>query len=89
MTLDQYYYSSLEDSTTRDKDQVLWRSTDPKLKQTESKSDTKLEVAENRQPNDQSQTKDDIQKILIVNQLWLWILDESMAFRCLIFNTAV
>lgn len=89
MTLDQYYYSSLEDTTTRDQDPVLSHSTDPKLKQTESKSDTKSEVVENRQPNDQSQTKDDIRNIFTVNQLWLWILDESMAFRCLIFNTAV
>ncbi|KAJ5972814.1 uncharacterized protein N7479_002732 [Penicillium vulpinum] len=77
MTLDQYYYSSLEDTTTRDKDQVLWRSTDSRLKQTESKSRTKLELLENRQPNNGPQAADDVRKILIVNQLWLWILDEK------------
>ncbi|KGO65942.1 hypothetical protein PITC_021430 [Penicillium italicum] len=71
MTLDQYYYSSLEDTTIRDMDQVLWRSTDPKLKQSENKTGRNLDLLGDRQPND------DIRKILIVNQLWLWILDEK------------
>ncbi|KAJ6177983.1 hypothetical protein N7519_008444 [Penicillium mononematosum] len=71
LTLDQYYYSSLEDTTTRDKDQVLWRSTDSKLNPRESKSGRNVDLLENRQ------TSDDRRKILIVNQLWLWILDEK------------
>ena len=84
MTLDRYYYSSLEDTTTRDMDQVLWRSTDPKLKQTECKSKRSLDRPDNRQ------AKEYIRKILIINQLWLWILDGSMDLQIhFISNKAV
>lgn len=76
MTLDQYYYVSLTDTTDRDRDQVLWRSTDPDLK-------PKSETCEEGNPTDKSGTDDEHRKILIVNQLWLWIIDESMTFHIL------
>jgi hypothetical protein len=54
-TLDQYYYSSLEDTNARDKDQVITRYF-------ERKNNTKPQM-------------------LRVDQLWLWVIDESMALN--------
>lgn len=74
MTLDQYYYISLQDTSDRDNDQVLWRR-------------QMRHLAEHSSPNDAS-NKNTTQAhsppasprsatILVVNQLWLWALDES------------
>lgn len=54
-TLDQYYFSTLKDTTSRDRDQVVYRGT--KIE----KPDWKHEP-----------------RIVMVDQLWLWILDDSM-----------
>jgi hypothetical protein len=93
MTLDQYYYVSLEDTSLRDKDQVLWRSTNPELKnrgsgQNDDKQRSMSHARANRElrkaglpedsQKDASQADTEVRKILIVNQLWLWILDESI-----------
>ncbi|KAK4121997.1 hypothetical protein N657DRAFT_576474 [Parathielavia appendiculata] len=66
-TLDQAYYGALRNTGTRDRDQVVYRGTMP-------------------QPHDCigmdacDQCKEDIRKtprIIMVDQLWLWILDEK------------
>jgi hypothetical protein len=66
-TLDQAYYGALRSTGTRDRDQVVYRGTTP-------------------QPHDCigmdacQQCNEDIRKtprLLMVDQLWLWVLDES------------
>lgn len=56
-TLEQFYYWTAEDTTRRDKDQVVCRAT-------KHYSDD---------PDDDSTSR-----IVMVDQLWLWILDDSM-----------
>lgn len=55
MTLDQYYYVALADTTTRDSDQVLSRYLD--------------RYHEQKTPH--------MQRILMVADLWIWIIDNS------------
>lgn len=96
LTLDQYYYVSLKDTAKRDRDQVLWRFMEvekEKLRiEEERKQPThKREVhtrLEHRVNDTQFQNLErEIEtgvgatQILIVNQLWLWILDDSK-FPC-------
>jgi hypothetical protein len=83
MTLDQYYYASLDNTAARDNDQVLGRYTKRKReeqkekekKQREGRKDNKKEA---RNKIDEDKEEKQAVKILTVNQLWLWILDESM-----------
>lgn len=75
VTLDEYYYVSLQDAALRNRDQVLWRSTHPSR-------EPKLSHGRGVDGNtDVPRESDGHCKILVVNQLWLWILDESMTFR--------
>ena len=60
-TLDQFYYHSLKDTEGRDRDQVVTRYIDHM-----DKSDWKNPLDRNKQWD-----------ILRVDQLWLWIIDES------------
>ena len=61
-TLDQYYFSTLKDTTARDKDQVVYRGTRTRT----------LENDDSHEP-----------RIVMVDQLWLWILDDSMFCKAL------
>lgn len=74
MTLDQYYYISLQDTSDRDSDQVLWRCQMRHLEQSGCAND-----ASNQVPGqtDLPPASPQSAKILIVNQLWLWTLDKS------------
>ncbi len=66
-TLDQSYYGGLRNTGTRDRDQVVYRGTTP-----ESHDCVGMEAC--------LQCKEDVRKvprIIMVDQLWLWILDES------------
>jgi hypothetical protein len=54
-TLDQYYFSTLEETSARDKDQVVYRET---------------------QYGQGIQSR---ARVVMVDQLWLWILDDSMS----------
>lgn len=68
MTLDQYYYASLADTTQRDRDQVLGRFI------------SRAQGSGNQHGASSNRTADKscgFPSILIVNQLWLCILDES------------
>ncbi len=51
-TLDQSYFLTLEDTASRDRDQVVFR---------ETSSRTRLDA---------------VARVVMVDQLWLWILDE-------------
>ncbi|KAK7917394.1 hypothetical protein PG985_011002 [Apiospora marii] len=53
-TLDQYYFVTLDDTSQRDKDQVVYRGTLDKKRETKSQS-----------------------RVVMVDQLWLWILDDN------------
>jgi hypothetical protein len=67
-TLDQSYYGALKSTGTRDRDQVVYRATAPEVHE----HDPAWEVC--------GQCKDDVKKVsrlIMVDQLWLWILDES------------
>lgn len=68
MTLDQYYYTTLPDSTYRDYDQVLsrylaWQESE----RFRGKENISEKVGQNGLPI----------KVFSVDQLWLWIIDES------------
>ena len=55
-TLDQYYFATLDDTSQRDKDQVVYRGT---------KAGRSLHSRNTR--------------VVMVDQLWLWILDDSQS----------
>ncbi|KAK4164695.1 magnesium transport protein cora [Cladorrhinum sp. PSN259] len=66
-TLDQAYYGALRSTTSRDRDQVVYRGTTA-----EPHDCVGMEVC--------LQCKEDVRKtsrIIMVDQLWLWILDEN------------
>lgn len=66
-TLDQSYYGALKSTRARDRDQVVYRGTTPEHHDCDG-----MDVC--------TQCNEDIRKvprIIMVDQLWLWILDES------------
>ncbi|KAK3988722.1 magnesium transport protein cora [Cladorrhinum sp. PSN332] len=66
-TLDQAYYGALRSTTSRDRDQVVYRGTSA-----EPHDCVGMEVC--------PQCKEDVRKtsrIIMVDQLWLWVLDEN------------
>jgi len=68
-TLDQSYYGALKSTGTRDRDQVVYRATTPAQHDCIDSS-TCLDC------------KQDIRKVprlIMVDQLWLWILDDSQS----------
>ena len=74
-TLDQSYYGALKNTGTRDRDQVVYRATTPQ------QHDCYEHIDE--QTGKCTQCLDDIKKVprlIMVDQLWLWILDESESF---------
>jgi len=67
-TLDQSYYGALKSTGTRDRDQVVYRATAPEAHEHDPSWELCLRC------------KDDVKKVsrlIMVDQLWLWILDES------------
>lgn len=74
-TLDQSYYGTLKDTKTRDRDQVVYRATAP-VAHHDPNSDDGMASREKCE-----QCQEDIRKVsrlIMVDQLWLWILDGSM-----------
>jgi len=75
-TLDQSYYGALKDTRARDQDQVVYRAT------TRTKHGCPLRANQDTQPEFAGceQCQKDIGKssrLIVVDQLWMWILDES------------
>jgi hypothetical protein len=69
-TLDQSYYGALFPTQTRDRDQVVYRATAPQYHKC-SRQDPRHKCA---------QCQKDVKmvpRIIMVDQLWMWILDES------------
>ncbi|EMR72403.1 putative ankyrin repeat protein [Eutypa lata UCREL1] len=70
-TLDQSYYGSLKSTGTRDRDQVVYRATKP----TAHNCSENLERESGRCQVCQEDSKK-VPRLIMVDQLWLWILDE-------------
>ena len=77
-TLDQSYYETMESTTDRDYDQVVYRYTrDNKAWATGQNSAFNLDHKDgvyDKLPQEEQKTN---ARILMVNQLWLWKIDES------------
>ena len=80
-TLDQYGYPSLRNTAVRDADQILYKRTKRKP---EAESSQKPPVKENlsarssaRRRHESSGNDDNTAKVLMVDQLWLWIMDNQ------------
>ncbi|KAI5919149.1 hypothetical protein F4810DRAFT_517492 [Camillea tinctor] len=67
-TLDQSHYGALRHTGTRDRDQVVYRATSPS-QHNHTVDDENCQVCQD------DSTK--IPRLIMVDQLWLWILDES------------
>lgn len=68
-TLDQSYYGVLKNTQTRDRDQVVYRATTPQRHDCARDEDGKC-----------AQCQEDVKmvpRVIMVDQLWMWILDES------------
>ncbi|KAF4163701.1 hypothetical protein CNMCM6936_000488 [Aspergillus lentulus] len=70
-TLDQFGYPNLRSTTARDDDQMLW-------KRTRKSINLKDEIGESVRLESDSSVPDVFEdgKVLMVDQLWLWILDQ-------------
>ena len=80
-TLDQYGYPSLRNTAVRDADQILYKRTKRKL---EAETSQNPPVKENlsarssaRRRHESSGNDDNTAKVLMVDQLWLWIMDNQ------------
>lgn len=77
MTLDQYYYSTILDTDERDRDQVLSKFLD---KQRAKKPPGLDRLKDNKHvaPITGATGGSDVERhILVVGQLWIWVIDES------------
>lgn len=80
-TLDQYGFPSLHNTAIRDGDQILYKQTKPKAKPAQPKGTLRWaerhnnRLASNEEP--QLPPDDIIAKVLMVDQLWLWILNNG------------
>jgi hypothetical protein len=85
-TLDQFYYYSLPNTDYRDGDQVVYRYQDRKIKKETEKKNEKKEIHNNNKNTGMGQAglkmaeqeqADADYVICMVDQLWLWVIDES------------
>lgn len=80
-TLDQYGYPSLHNTAVRDGDQILYKRTKPEVKTPQLNDSTRRQerysnrLASSGEP--QPPPDDVIAKVLMVDQLWLWILNNG------------
>ncbi|KAK0642224.1 hypothetical protein B0T16DRAFT_381461 [Cercophora newfieldiana] len=71
-TLDQSYYGALKSTRARDRDQVVYRGTMPTAHECDG-----MDICPT--------CKEDVRKVprlVMVDQLWLWVLDESTVISC-------
>lgn len=78
-TLDQSYYWTLRDTRSRDRDQVVYRGTAPSHKLIHHDCPNKFTRRnEDEPPCEQCQENSKkVARVVMVDQLWMWILDES------------
>ena len=85
-TLDQFGYPSLRNTTVRDADQVLYKRTkvdkDLQVPETSQKQLKHTGRGVGRQSSIASKQGDVIAKVLMVDQLWLWVLDSRKSLCC-------
>lgn len=77
-TLDQSHYGALKNTETRDRDQVVYRATSPPTHICEQDPTVTQAVKGCKQCQDDIRM---VPRLIMVDQLWLWILDESKSFR--------
>jgi hypothetical protein len=76
-TLDQYYYSSLADTSRRDIDQVV-RRYQLRAKAREEQQKNKKEGKKEHGGSAETIVDDSQFQMGMVDQLWLWVIDDSM-----------
>ena len=80
-TLDQYGYPSLRNTAVRDADQILYKRTKPKSEAESSQVPPVKEKLSSRSSAGQKRRSDgdddNDAKVLMVDQLWLWIMDNQ------------
>jgi hypothetical protein len=74
-TIDQYYYSSLLDTTRRDRDQVIRRYQCKKVKASHAEQD---KAERKDKDNLGRETYKNSFQMGMVEQLWLWVIDDGM-----------
>lgn len=77
-TLDQSHYGALKNTETRDRDQVVYRATSPAIHVCDEDPAVTQIVTGCKQCHDDIRM---VPRLIMVDQLWLWILDESKSFR--------
>lgn len=83
MTLDQYYYPILTDTDVRDNDQVLSKFLDKKREQASQARVENQNGSTDTTESNLSAGGQKLQKqILMVDQLWMWVVDESKGIHC-------
>lgn len=75
-TLDQSYYGALKDTGSRDRDQVVYRATTPEAHECIDHLDEV--TGKCRRCSEEIRM---VPRLIMVDQLWLWILDESTLSR--------
>jgi len=94
-SLDQYGYPTLRDVSARDMDQVLYKRTrndaDALFEQTKEEIRSKIKEAKRRgksrirptrKKSIDDSTKDAPAKVLMVDTLWMWIMDQETIITC-------
>ena len=81
-TLDQYGYPSLRNTAVRDADQILYKRTKPDAdvpppKELSMKHKLQSSRAAAARQSSMPNAEDNIAKVLMVDQLWLWIVDSK------------
>jgi hypothetical protein len=94
-SLDQYGYPTLRDISARDVDQVLYKRTRmdadaeferkkagirAKLKEAKRRAQSRVRTARNKSVDDS--LRDSGAKVLMVDALWMWIMDEQTIITC-------
>jgi hypothetical protein len=82
-TLDQSHYVGLKDTASRDRDQVVYRATVPGDHDCEDNIDMDDCLRRCKQCQEDSRK---VPRLIMVDQLWLWILDESRSCSLLLLN---
>ncbi|KAH6651973.1 hypothetical protein BKA67DRAFT_660747 [Truncatella angustata] len=87
-TLDQAYYWSLRTTQKRDKDQVVYRHTTPDQGSFHTYNNEKVEwehhdrLPENQSCESCTTSIRKVSRVVMVDQLWMWILDSKTIITC-------
>jgi len=76
-TLDQSYYWTLKDTCNRDRDQVVYRGTAPSQQLLHHRCEKQDSKKKNTQCRQCTENVKKVPRVVMVDQLWMWVLDES------------